>query len=49
MTSLINLRGCCNTTRNQQCYELEKLVEHVVDSDFDHTQEAIPALYLLMH
>ena len=26
-----------------QCYESEKLAEHAVDSDFDHTNEAVPA------
>ena len=39
-------RGCCKTKINMQCYESEKLAEHAVDSDFDHTNEAVPALYL---
>jgi len=29
-----------------QCYESEKLAEHAIDSDFDHTSVAVPALYL---
>lgn len=29
-----------------QCYESEKLAEHAVDSDFDHTSLVVPALYL---
>lgn len=39
-------RGCCKTKINMQCYESEKLAEHEIDSDFDHTNEAVPALYL---
>ena len=42
----LNKRGCCKTKINMQCYESEKLAEHAVDSDFDHTNEAVPALYL---
>ncbi|MBG9503964.1 hypothetical protein ABE44_34420, partial [Bacillus thuringiensis] len=30
-------RGCCKTKINMQCYESEKLAEHAIDSDFDHT------------
>ena len=44
--SHITNRGCCKTKINMQCYESEKLAEHAVDSDFDHTNEAVPALYL---
>ncbi|KIU70906.1 hypothetical protein C797_28998 [Bacillus thuringiensis Sbt003] len=38
--------GCCKTKINIQCYESEKLAEHAIDSDFDHTNVAVPALYL---
>lgn len=37
--------GCCKTKINMQCYESEKLAEHEVDSNFDHTNEAVPVLY----
>ncbi|PGC84467.1 DUF4158 domain-containing protein [Bacillus toyonensis] len=40
------IRGCCKTKINMQCYESEKLAEHAIDSDFDHTNVAVPALYL---
>ena len=46
ISDLSPLRGCCKTKINMQCYESEKLAEHAVDSDFDHTNEAVPALYL---
>ncbi len=40
------IRGCCKTKINIQCYESEKLAEHAIDSDFDHTNVAVPTLYL---
>ena len=42
----INIRGCCKTKINMQCYESEKLAGYAVDSDFSHTNVAVPALYL---
>lgn len=42
-------RWCCKTKINMQYYESEKLAEHVIDSDFDHTNVAVPALYLLSY
>ncbi|MGH0412468.1 hypothetical protein ACQVN4_28680, partial [Bacillus paranthracis] len=32
-TIFILIRGCCKTKINMQCYESEKLAEHVINSD----------------